>query len=162
MAKPQSQARSAWDRAAPKEPSRRVRCDPRRCAHPFDFSVGIWQVHESVHVLEQQLELHRTRTFQKEYYLASLRNTAHIWREIALGLAATDQTVPYGTALGVALSQALRARLRSACPSGTKAIRPSKTRPRSLQNEEPSQTALIFAPFNPGLGFRGPLGRRPR
>ena len=94
-----SLARSAWDRAAPKEPSRRVRCDLRRCAHPFDFSIGIWQVHESVHVLEQQLEHHRTRTFQKEDYLASLRNTAHIWREIALGLAATDQTVPYGTAL---------------------------------------------------------------
>jgi hypothetical protein len=31
----------------------------------------------------------------------------------------TDHTVPYGTALWVAVPQALRARLRSYCPSGT-------------------------------------------
>src|SRR3984893_15732930 len=31
-----SLARSAWDSATPKEPSRRVRCDSRRCAHRFD------------------------------------------------------------------------------------------------------------------------------
>jgi hypothetical protein len=65
-----SLARSAWDSATPKEPSRRVRCDPRRCAHQFDFSVGISQVQETVHDIEQQLEHHRTRTFEKEYYLA--------------------------------------------------------------------------------------------
>jgi hypothetical protein len=29
-----SQARSAWDSATPKEPSRRVRYDSCRCAHP--------------------------------------------------------------------------------------------------------------------------------
>jgi hypothetical protein len=31
-----SLARSAWDSAIPKEPSRRVRCDSRRFAHRFD------------------------------------------------------------------------------------------------------------------------------
>src|SRR5271165_2545367 len=31
-----SLARSAWDSATPKEPSRRVRCDSCRCAHQFD------------------------------------------------------------------------------------------------------------------------------
>src|ERR1700736_445514 len=31
-----SRARSAWDSATPKEPSRRVRCDSLRCAHRFD------------------------------------------------------------------------------------------------------------------------------
>jgi hypothetical protein len=31
-----SLARSAWGRVTPKEPSRRVRCDSRRCAHQFD------------------------------------------------------------------------------------------------------------------------------
>src|ERR1700732_447706 len=41
----------------------------------------------------------------------------------------------------MALTQALRARLRSACPSGTKAIRPSKTRIK-----------LAFMPLRPGLG----------
>jgi hypothetical protein len=40
--------------------------------------------------------------------------------------ACANQTVPYGTALGVALPQALRARLRSHRPSGTKAIRLAK------------------------------------
>jgi hypothetical protein len=37
-------------------------------------------------------------------------------------IAVTDHTVPYGTVLSVALYQALRARLRSRCPSGTKYI----------------------------------------
>src|SRR5271166_1751938 len=37
-----SLARSAWDSATPKEPSRRVRCDSCRCAHRFDdWSDGI-------------------------------------------------------------------------------------------------------------------------
>src|SRR5208337_1230145 len=31
------------------------------------FSVGISQVQETVHYIEQQLEHHRTRTFQEEY-----------------------------------------------------------------------------------------------
>ena len=34
-------------------------------------------------------------------------------RDLPLGLAASDHAVPYGTVLGAALSQALRARLRS-------------------------------------------------
>jgi hypothetical protein len=37
-----SQARSAWDSATPKEPSRRVRSDSGRCARRFnDWSDGI-------------------------------------------------------------------------------------------------------------------------
>jgi hypothetical protein len=44
---------------------------------------------------------------------------------------------------GVALTQALRARLRSACPSGTKAICPSKTRIK-----------LAFMPLRPGAWQR--------
>ena len=36
-----SLARSAWDSATLKEPSRRVRYDPCRCAHRFeDWSIG--------------------------------------------------------------------------------------------------------------------------
>jgi hypothetical protein len=38
----------------------------------------------------------------------------------------TNHTVPYGTALLGGAPQALRAWLRSACPSGTKSIRLSK------------------------------------
>jgi hypothetical protein len=45
-------------------------------------------------------------------------------RDIPLELAAPDHTVPYGTVHLRDTSQALRAWLRSACPSGTKAIRP--------------------------------------
>src|ERR1700680_3115001 len=37
-------------------------------------------------------------------------------REISMGLAATDHTVPYETVFARTLSQALRARLRSRCP----------------------------------------------
>jgi hypothetical protein len=43
-------------------------------------------------------------------------------REIPLGLAAPDHTVPYGTVLSGALFQALRARLRSHRPSGTAGV----------------------------------------
>src|SRR5271165_1848129 len=103
-----SLARSAWDSATPKEPSRRVRCDSCRCAHRFDdWSDGILntkteniyvlcflaydtilsmantfsclniQVQETVHYIEQQLEHHRTRTFQEEYLAFLKKHGAH-------------------------------------------------------------------------------------
>jgi hypothetical protein len=50
---------------------------------------------------------------------------------------------PTGRLFGVALTQALRARLRSACPSGIKAIRPLKTRMK-----------LAFMPLRPGAWQR--------
>ena len=62
------------------------------------FSVGISQVQETVHYIEQQLEHHRTRTFQEEY-LAFLKKRRTFRRETPLGLAAPDHTVPYGTVL---------------------------------------------------------------
>ena len=68
-----SLARSAWKTPSPKRPSRRVRCDLRRCAHRFDD----WR---RVFSLPQETP----RTFR---------------REIPLGLAAPDHTVPYGTVL---------------------------------------------------------------
>jgi putative transposase len=42
------------------------------------FSIGISQVQKTVRYIEQQLEHHRTPTFQ-ENYLAFLKNTAHIF-----------------------------------------------------------------------------------
>src|ERR1700722_7456448 len=42
------------------------------------------------------------------------------------GLAAPDHTVPYGTDLSGHASQALRARLRSGCPYGTKIHSPRR------------------------------------
>ena len=50
------------------------------------------------HYLEQQLEHHRTRTFQEEY-LASVKKNGPHFREIPLGFAALDHILPYGTVL---------------------------------------------------------------
>jgi REP-associated tyrosine transposase len=79
----------------PKEPSRRVRCDSRRCGHRFDdwsdekppklcLATGLWrierwysQVQQTVHYIEQQLEHHRTRTFQEEYLAFLKKHGAH-------------------------------------------------------------------------------------
>ena len=41
------------------------------------FSVGISQVQETVHYIEQQLEHHRTRTFQEEYLTFLKKHGAH-------------------------------------------------------------------------------------
>src|SRR5208282_4956153 len=41
------------------------------------FSVGISQVQETVHYIEQQLEHHRTRTFQEEYLALLEKHGAH-------------------------------------------------------------------------------------
>jgi putative transposase len=41
------------------------------------FSVGISQVQETVHYIEQQLEHHRTRTFQEEYLAFLKKHGAH-------------------------------------------------------------------------------------
>ena len=62
-----SLARSAWDSATPREPSRRVRCDSCRCAHRFEERA----------IIEQQLEHHRTRTFQEEYLASVKRHGPH-------------------------------------------------------------------------------------
>ena len=81
-----SLARSAWESATPKDPSRRVRCDSCRCVPIRNFawqqgygafSVGISQVQETVHYIEQQLEHHRTRTFQEEYLAFLKKHGAH-------------------------------------------------------------------------------------
>jgi hypothetical protein len=50
-------------------------------------------------------------------------------REIPLGLAAPDHTVPYATVLSGALFQALRARLRSHRPSGQQVLLASSESP---------------------------------
>ena len=59
---------SAWDSATPKEPSRRVRCDWR---------IQRWCLAGTVHYIEQQLEHHRTRTFQEEYLTLLKKHGAH-------------------------------------------------------------------------------------
>ena len=75
----------------------------------------------TVHDIEQQLEPNRTRTFQEEFSAYLRKERRRLFRrEIPLGLVASYHTVPYGTVLRGALSQALRARLRSHRPSGTR------------------------------------------
>jgi hypothetical protein len=83
------------------------------------FSVGIPQVQETVHYIEQQLEHHRMRTFQEEYLAFLKKHGAHfdekyLWDRCARSY----RTLRDGFFLGT-LSQALRARLRSVCPYGT-------------------------------------------
>jgi putative transposase len=41
------------------------------------FSVGISQVPETVHYIEQQVEHHRTRTFQEEYLAFLKKHGTH-------------------------------------------------------------------------------------
>ena len=41
------------------------------------FSVGISQVQKTVHYIEQQLEHHRTRTFQEEYLAFLKKHSVH-------------------------------------------------------------------------------------
>src|ERR1700722_16700146 len=93
--------------------SRRVRSDSCRCGHRFS------QVQETVHYIAQQLERHRTRTFQEEDS-PSLRNTAHISTRNISGIrcARSYRTLWDGSLEGP-FPQALRARLRSHRPSGT-------------------------------------------
>src|SRR6516165_6781122 len=84
------------------------------------FSVGISQVQETVHYIEQQLEHHRTRTFQEEYLAFLKKHGAHFDEKYLWDWVRPIMPVPCGTVsfLGT-LSQALRARLRSVCPYGT-------------------------------------------
>ena len=110
------------------------------------FSVSVSQLPETFHDIQNQVEHHRTRTFQQEY-LAFLKRHEHsthstrcrLLRAGALSLAQAglrfdDKYLWDRQRLRPSLrdgplcigSQALRAWLLSACPSGTKAIRPSK------------------------------------
>jgi hypothetical protein len=83
--------------------------------------MATWHLAGSLHYIEQQLEHHQTRTFQEEY-LTFLNKTRRTFRrKIPLGLGAPDHPVPYGTVpFQGTLPQALRARLRSVCPYGTR------------------------------------------
>ena len=84
----------------------------------FTWQPGFSNVQETLHYIEQQLEHHRTRTFQEEY-LALLKKTRALSTKNTLGLGAPDHTIPCGTIpFQGTLSQALRARLRSVCPTG--------------------------------------------
>jgi hypothetical protein len=97
-------ARSAWE-TQPQQ-SRPVGYGLIRAGVGTDSTIG-----------GSKFRTHRPRTFQ-EAYLNFLRKTAQFRREIPLGLAALDHTVPMGRFLRGTLSQALRARLRSVVPTG--------------------------------------------
>jgi hypothetical protein len=95
-----SLARSAWDSATSKEPSRRVRCDLSKCAHRFDDGSG------------EISNLSRRVCLPKE--------TRRIFRREISGISCRPIIpCPTGRFLRGTLSQALRARLRSVCPYGT-------------------------------------------
>ena len=88
-------------RRHPKTFSRRVGCDSCRCAHRFDDR------NEEISNLSK-----RVLSLPKE-------TGRTLRRETPSGISCPDHTVPTGRFLRGVLSQALRARLRSGCPSGT-------------------------------------------
>ena len=66
----------------PNQPSRRVRCDWRRCAHRFDDLESRWYLAVSANgplhrAAAGTLEHHRTRTFQEEYLAFLKKHGAH-------------------------------------------------------------------------------------
>jgi putative transposase len=115
-----SLARSAWESATSKEPSRRARSDWCRCATPIRsawihqtfpnlrnfawqqgdgaFRIALSQVEERIHYIEKQLEHHRTRTFQEEY-LAFLKKYGTHFDEKYLWIswARSDRTLRDGS-----------------------------------------------------------------
>ena len=92
---------------------------------PMAYSASVSPRHGSI-TIEQQLERHRTRTFQEEYLAFLKKHGAHFDEKYLWDQLRPIIPYPTGRFFRGTLSQALRAWLRSACPSGTKAIRPSK------------------------------------
>jgi len=81
------------------------------CAYDPILSKATWHLAGSLHYIGQQLEHHRTRTFQEEY-LAFLKKTRRTFqRKMPLGLRARDHIRLGGDGpFQGTLSQALRAR----------------------------------------------------
>jgi hypothetical protein len=123
---------------APKEPSRRARsdsCSVRTLIRRLQY----WNDEVS------DVKTGEIYVYRKGSITSNISTERAFRRGRTLGLAAPSHTVPYGTVLSRYASQALRARLRSYCPSGTKYILRAEGRcPRH---------------FVPGYGRVGPPGR---
>ena len=136
---PEGQAIVAWHevpgKRPPKEPSRRVRYD-RAQLIPKVFLVESASRRTTPIVARHEMPddvrvaVQREGPFPKTWISSVL--TSETWSlqyfnhriEVRTPWQESDRTLRDGS-LGVAMSQALRARLRSHCPSGTKAIRQS-------------------------------------
>jgi hypothetical protein len=100
---------------APKEPSRRARsdsCSVRTLIRRLQY----WNDEVS------DVKTGEIYVYRKGSITSNISTERAFRRGRTLGLAAPSHTVPYGTVLSRYASQALRARLRSYCPSGTKYI----------------------------------------
>ena len=89
---------------------------PKLCLATGRWRIQRWYSQFRKRSIEQQLEYHRTRTFQEEYL--ALRNTAPISTRNTSGIGCARSyrpIIPYPTGRFIrgTLSQALRARLRS-------------------------------------------------
>src|ERR1700722_5856287 len=80
---------------------------------------------ETIHGIQNQVEQHRGRIFPLEYLAFLKRHEPRFDDKLPLELT-MPSTGPSGTGSLCISTQALRAWLQSACPSGTKAIRPSQ------------------------------------
>ena len=116
-----SLARSAWNIATPNQPSRRVRCDWRRCAHRFDDLESRWYLAVSANGPLHRAAAdrnHRTQTLQEEY-LAFLKNTAPIATEISLELLRPIRPYPTGRFVRGAPFPGTSCQATIGCPYGT-------------------------------------------
>ena len=88
------------------------------------FSVSVSQLPETIHSIHNQVEHHRTELFNRNTW----RFCSGMSSVSTTNICGTDNDFdrPSGTGPLCIATQALRAWLLAACPSGTKAIHPSK------------------------------------
>ena len=137
-----SLARSAWNSATPKEPSRRVRYDLRGCAHRFED----WREEISNAVSVSRINWQRAMAYSasvsgrhapllgvadrtssdtnlsRRVFSLPKETRRRFRREIPVGSAAPDHTVPYGTVRSRDAFPGTSCLATISCPSGTKKI----------------------------------------
>src|SRR6202022_134906 len=72
---------------------------PKLCLATGLWRIQRWYLAGTVHYIEQQLEHHRTRTFQEGYLAFLKKHGAHFDEKYLWDQLRTNHTVPYGTVL---------------------------------------------------------------
>ena len=136
----------------PNQPSRRVRCDWRRCAHRFDDLESRWYLAVSANgpFPRAANRNHRTQTLQEEY-LAFLKNTAPIATEISLELLRPIRPYPTGRFVRGAPFPGTSCQATIGCPYGTqdgeqKSPKPPLSSCHSAQAFNPVSASLLRSP----------------
>src|ERR1700739_4058688 len=127
----------------PNQPSRRVRCDWRRCAHRFDDLESRWYLAVSANgPLHRAADRNRrTQTLQEEY-LAFLKNTAPIATEISLELLRPIRPYPTGRFVRGAPFPGTSCQATIGCPYGTQDEEQKSPKPPYLRAIQPRVSSL--------------------